>query len=396
MPERIPPPPAATARGLPLRGARPPVAVDYNQSPFVVAWEVTRACALACQHCRAEAQPRRHPGELPTSDGFLLIEEVRSLGAALLVLTGGDPMLRPDLPELIAHARSAGLNVALSPSATPRVTRARLSDCRDAGVGRVSFSLDGASAATHDAFRGVPGVFARTLRTLDLLREVGLTVQINTTVCRQNAHELAAVASLAAQYGAVMWSLFFLVPTGRGKVDDVISAEEHERVFNWLFDFATSPPFDVRTTAAPQYRRVVMQRTPSRPDGGWQVHAGFQCSSAADGITRAAQGVNDGKGFCFVSHLGEIQPSGFLPLTGGVFPRDSLVTTYREAPLFRSLRDPARLKGKCGRCEFRAVCGGSRARAHAFAGDPLAEEPRCVYDPPGALPASEVPHRVPV
>jgi MoaA/NifB/PqqE/SkfB family radical SAM enzyme len=252
-------------------------------------------------------------------------------------------------------------------------------------VGRISISLDGSTAATHDDFRGFPGVFDRTLQILDLLRDLGLTVQINTTVCRQNVNELSELAEVVARYDAVMWSVFFLVPTGRGRVEDVVSAAEHERVFHWLYDFAPSAPFDVRTTAAPQYRRVVMQRdSTDRRQAGWRAHAGFQFSLGADGIPRSALGVNDGKGFCFVTHLGEIQPSGFLPVTAGVFPRDSLAETYRGSPLFKELRDPSRLGGKCGICEFRQVCGGSRARAYAFTGDWLAEEPCCVYRPAAA------------
>lgn len=356
--------------------------LDFAQAPFVVAWEITRACALACQHCRAEAQPRRHPDELPTEQGLALIDQIAEMGVPLVVLTGGDPMLRRDLPSLISHARSRDLQVALSPSATPRITKARLEECREAGVGRVSISLDGSTADTQDAFRGFPGVFDRTVETLELLRELGLTVQINTTVCRQNLDDLPDIARIAEEYGAVMWSVFFLVPTGRGQLDDVITAEEHERTFRWLYEFAQNSPFDVRTTAAQHYRRVVIEQNRDRDEsGGWHLHAGFQYSSSADGITRSAQGVNDGNGFCFVNHVGEIQPSGFLPVTAGIFPRDSLADIYRESDLFRQLRNPELLKGKCGGCEYKTVCGGSRARAYAFTGDILAEEPRCAHIP---------------
>lgn len=356
--------------------------LNFDATPFVVAWEITRACALACQHCRAEAQPRRHPGEINTETGKRLIDEVAAIGTPLLVLTGGDPMLRDDLPELIAHASEQGLRVALSPSATPRVTRARLEACRDAGIGRVSVSLDGSTPNTHDAFRGFAGVFKRTLAILDLLREAGLAVQVNTTLCRQNLNDLPAIGDLVEHRGAVMWSVFSLVPTGRGQRSDVVSDVEHERVFHWLYDFSKTAPFDVRTTAAQHYRRVVIQRDRAAGiDPGRRPHVGVRYSAGADGIGRPVQGVNDGKGFCFVSHLGEVQPSGFLPLTAGVFPRDALAETYRNAPLFRELRDPARLKGKCGVCEFRQVCGGSRARAFAFTGDYLASEPCCAYTP---------------
>lgn len=204
----------SSAAGMPIGSSRRPMQVDIERVPFVVAWEITRACALACQHCRAEAQPRRHPNELSSADARRLIDEIADMGTPLLVLTGGDPMLRNDLPELIAHARSRRLQVALSPSATPRVTRARLEACRDAGVGRVSISLDGSMPQIHDDFRGFEGVFERTLDILDLLSEVGLTVQINTTVCRQNCTDLPAIAQLVAKHRAVMWSMFCLVPLG--------------------------------------------------------------------------------------------------------------------------------------------------------------------------------------
>ena len=367
---------------LGIGSARAPMRVDLDRQPFVVAWEITRACALACRHCRAEAQPRRHPDELSHVEGKALIDQIADMGTPLLILTGGDPMLRNDLPALIAHARSRGLLVALSPSATPRVTRARLEACRDAGVGRVAISLDGSSPEIHDAFRGFDGVFDRTIAILDTLRDVGLTLQLGTTVCRTNLHDLERIADIAARYDAVMWSLFFLVPTGRGRADDVISTDQHEEVFNWLYDFARTAPFDLRTTAAPQYRRVVIQRDhESAGAAGRHLHSGFQYSSAADGIPRSALGVNDGRGFCFVNHLGEIQPSGFLPFTAGRFPQDDIAAVYRDPTLFRELRDPDLLEGKCGRCRYREVCGGSRARAYGFTGNYLAQEPRCAYVP---------------
>ena len=370
--------PAALALG----SGRSPMTVDFDRSPFVVAWEITRACALACRHCRAEAQPHRHPDELTAAEGIALIDQIADMGAPLLILTGGDPMLRKDLPDLIAHARSRGLMVALSPSATPRVTRARLEACRDAGVGRIAISLDGSCPEIHDTFRGFDGVFDRTIAILETLRDVGLTLQLGTTVCRTNLRDLERIAAVATRYGAVMWSLFFLVPTGRGQAADVIDADQHEEVFNWLHDFAATAPFDVRTTAAPQYRRVVIERH-QEPSAGTarHLHSGFRYSSAADGIPRSALGVNDGRGFCFVNHLGEIQPSGFLPLTAGRFPQDAIAGVYRDSDLFRQLRDPDLLEGKCGRCHYRAVCGGSRARAYAFTGNYLAEEPRCAYIP---------------
>jgi radical SAM protein len=361
---------------------RPLLEVDFNKTPFTVAWEVTRACAYACIHCRAEAQPKRDPRELTTDEGFRLIDDLVDVGRPILIVTGGDPMMRPDLLDLIRYASGSGLRVALSPTATKLVTRERLVATREAGVARVQISLDGSRPEVQDAFRGRQGSFERTLEILDDIRSAGLSLQVGTTVSRYNQHDLDAVARVVGEYGAVMWSLFFLVPTGRGRQEDMISPQEHERVFNWLYDLSKSAPFDVRTTAAQHYRRVVIQRrrreeTPS--SGGLLVTgAGY---SFADGLGQSNRGVNDGNGFAFVSHTGDVCPSGFLPLPGGNVRDKSFADIYRDSPLFRDLRDYTRLKGKCGTCDFRDVCGGSRARAHAVTGDYLESDPYCVYQP---------------
>jgi radical SAM protein len=304
------------------------------------------------------------------------------VGRPILIVTGGDPMMRPDLLDLIRYASGSGLRVALSPTATKLVTRERLVATREAGVARVQISLDGSRPEVQDAFRGRQGSFERTLEILDDIRSAGLSLQVGTTVSRYNQHDLDAVARVVGEYGAVMWSLFFLVPTGRGRQEDMISPQEHERVFNWLYDLSKSASFDVRTTAAQHYRRVVIQRrrreeTPS--SGGLLVTgAGY---SFADGLGQSNRGVNDGNGFAFVSHTGDVCPSGFLPLPGGNVRDKSFADIYRDSPLFRDLRDYTRLKGKCGTCDFRDVCGGSRARAHAVTGDYLESDPYCVYQP---------------
>ena len=362
---------------------RPLLDVDFNQTPFTVAWEITRACAYACIHCRAEAQPKRDPRELTTDEGFRLIDDLVDVGRPILIITGGDPMMRPDLLDLIRYASGHGLRVALSPTATKLVTRARLDEAREAGVARIQMSLDGSRPEVQDAFRGRPGSFQRTLEILDDIRSAGVSLQVGTTVSRYNLDDLDAIARVVGEYGAVMWSLFFLVPTGRGRQEDMISPQEHERVFNWLYDLSKTAPFDVRTTAAQHYRRVVIQRrrreeAPS--NGGLLVTgAGY---SFADGLGQSNRGVNDGNGFAFVSHTGDACPSGFLPLPGGNVRDRSFADIYRESPLFRDLRDYTRLKGKCGACDFREVCGGSRARAYAVTGDYLESDPYCVYQPP--------------
>jgi len=370
--------------------------IDFNQSPFTVVWEVTRACALNCVHCRAEAQPRRHPEELTTEEGYRLLDQIKSFGDPIFVITGGDPMMRRDLYDLMAYAaQEKGLRTSLTPSATALVTRERLARAQAAGVRRVALSLDGPNAEVHDAFRGFPGSFQRTMEILADVNALDLPLQINTTVCRYNLPVLEAMPALVARFQAVQWSVFFLVPTGRGKLEDMISPEEHERVLHWLYDLSKQASFDIKSTAAPHYRRVVIEReraqrraaageaeaqsalSPS-PVQMALAGAGFRYE---DGLHRPVQGVNDGKGFVFISHLGEVCPSGFLPLVAGNVREQPLPDLYRHAPLFRDLRDPSKLKGKCGRCEYREVCGGSRARAYAVTGDYLAEEKYCVYQP---------------
>jgi len=368
---------------------RPLLEVDFDLTPFTVAWEITRACALACVHCRAEAQPQRDPRELTTEEGFRLIDELVKIGGPILILTGGDPLMRPDLIDFIRHAAGRGLRVALSPTATALATRERLREAREAGVARVQISLDGSRPEIQDVFRGRDGSFQRTVEILETVRDLDVSLQVGTTVSRYNLDDLDRIADVVAHYGTVMWNLFFLVPTGRGKVEDMISAEDHERVFNWMYDLSKSAPFDVRTTAAQHYRRVVIQRrrleaAVSKDAAGGAPTVTGAGYSFADGLGQSAKGVNDGNGFAFVSHIGEVYPSGFLPLSAGNVRTQSFVDIYRGSPLFQELRDYSRLKGKCGLCDFRDVCGGSRARAFGVTGDYLESDPYCAYIPPAA------------
>lgn len=349
--------------------------LDFDRAPFTIAWEVTRACAYACAHCRAEAEPKRDPRELDTEEALALIDDLAGFETRpILVLTGGDPLMRRDIFELAAHATERGLRVALTPTATALVTRARMEKARAAGVRRVAFSIDAPDAALHDRFRGFAGSFERTLRGVEVAADAGLPLQVNTTVCTLNAEAVETMVPLLERLGVVQWSVFFLVPTGRGRRLTMLSAEGHERLIERLDRLSPELPFDLKITAAPQHRRIVAQRT----GGGELAGAGYRF---ADGLRRPAKGVNDGRGFMFVSRLGEVMPSGFLPLAAGNVREESAVGVYREAPLFRELRDPDALRGKCGRCEFREVCGGSRARAYAVSGDPLAEDPSCPYKP---------------
>lgn len=339
----------------------------YEERPLLIYWELTRACELACRHCRAEAIPWRDPRELSTAEGLALLDRLAAFGPPLphLVLTGGDPLQRPDLFDLIAAARERGFSVALTPSGTYALTEAVIRRLQAVGVWMLALSLDGATAEGHDALRGVPGSFEATVRAARWARAAGLPVQINTLVCAETVGDLPAMVDRLIELGVARWSLFFLVPTGRGRVLREISPEESERLMHWLLDLAPQVPFSIKTTEAPHYRRVAVQR--NGKDVPVEIRRGF--------------GVRDGNGIMFVSHIGEIYPAGFLPLPLGNVRREDPVAVYREHPVFRALRDPDRLKGKCGRCPFRAICGGSRARAYAVTGDPLESDPLCPYSP---------------
>ena len=354
---------------------------DFDQAPFAIAWEVTRACAFACVHCRADAQHQRDPRELTTKEGFALIERFRAFGDPIIIFTGGDPMMRRDLYDLIAYATESGLRCSLTPTATALPTRERLKKTMQAGIRRIALSLDAPSAEVHDAFRQVPGSWERTMAILRSAQEVGLSAQVNTTVTKHNLDLLPAMVDFVRQVEAVQWSVFFLVPTGRAQIGQMISAEQHERLFHWLYDLSKDSPFDIKATAAPMYRRVAIERRKAEVGGRQPVTfqgAGFQYD---DGLHRPMKGVNDGKGFLFISHIGEIMPSGFLPISAGDVREMDVVETYRRAPLFQDLRDATKLKGKCGVCEYREVCGGQRGRAFGVTGDYLEVDPACAYEP---------------
>ena len=343
----------------------------FDQAPLLLFWEMTQACELACLHCRACAVPARDPLELSTAEGERLLADAAGLGVKLVVLTGGDPAMRPDLVYLVGFGQRLGLRMALTPSATSLVTRELLAELKVAGLARLAVSLDGVEAAEHDRFRGVPGSFARTLTILEEARSLGLTTQINTTLTPDSVDSLERFAELLGPLGIELWSVFVLVATGRAQGAAGLTADQLEAALVRLAALAERVPFDVKTTAAPHFRRVLLTHR-KRP--GAVVGLG-------DGIGRAPRGINDGQGIVFVSHRGEIFPSGFLPVRCGSVRDEGLAQVYRHHPLFRSLRDPDELRGKCGVCEFKRVCGGSRARAYAELGDPLEEDPACSYMP---------------
>lgn len=351
------------------------MSLDFDRAPFTIAWEVTRACAYACLHCRADAQPRRDPRELDTEESMRLIDQLAGFGnRPILVLTGGDPLMRRDLFELARHADKKGLRVSLTPTATALPTPRRMRQAKAAGVRRVAFSLDAAEPSMHDRFRGFGGSFVRTVAAMRAAAAAGLPRQVNTTVCATNVDQLHRMAALMERFGVVQWSVFFLVPVGRGRSLPMLTARQHEQVLQWLCDLSASASFDVKATAAPQYRRIVRQRSRRSMGAGYRF---------ADGLNRPThgKGVGDGRGFMFISHTGEVMPSGFLPLAAGNVRAQDPVSIYRDSPLMRELRDPDALRGKCGRCEYREVCGGSRARAYALTGDHLAADPSCPYEP---------------
>lgn len=354
------------------------VVADFNQSPFTIAWEVTRACAFACVHCRADAQHMRDPRELDTAEAKRLIDRLADFGSPILIFTGGDPMMRRDLFDLIAYATEKGLRCSLTPTATALPTVERLEQARQAGIRRIALSLDAPTAEAHDTFRQVPGSWERTMTILRNTRDVGLSAQVNTTVSVYNVLLLPEMVPFIQEVGAVQWSVFFLVPTGRAQSKWMITPQEHESVFNWLYALSKAAPFDIKATAAPMYRRIAIERRRAEQGKGQPVTfqgAGFQY---ADGLNRPTKGVNDGNGFLFISHIGEIQPSGFLPVTAGNVRSDDVVDVYRNSPLFRDLRNPDKLKGQCGVCEYRDVCGGQRGRAYGLTGDYLESDPACV------------------
>jgi radical SAM protein len=352
----------------------------FERAPFIVIWETTRACALACVHCRAEAMPHRDPAELTSEEARRLIDRVAAFGTPppLLVFTGGDPLRRPDIAELVAYGTARGLAVSLTPSGTAAVTEARLRALRDAGLARLAVSLDGATEAAHDAFRGVRGSHRHTLSIIERARSLGLPLQINTTVCRRTREDLPAIAAQIPGFGAVLWALFFLIPVGRAQASLALDAVEIERTLEWAAALAPQVPFGIKTTEAPQFHRVLAERSGGPPTAVRRARA--------DQVGRAGRAVTDGNGFVFVDHRGDICPSGFLPLAAGNVRHDDLVAVYREHAIFQALRDPRRLGGRCGACEHRARCGGSRARAFAATGDPLAEDPGCAWQP-AAVPA---------
>lgn len=381
---------------IPARGG-----LNFDETPFLAIWEVTQSCDLACKHCRAAAQPIAHPDQLSTDEGKALIDQIANMQVPIFVFTGGDPLKRPDVFDLIHYAAEKGVKVAVTPSATPLLSREAIFKMKEAGVVRLGISLDGSSPEIHDAFRGLPGAWARTIQAVEWANEAGIPIQVHSTISRHNAVDLDNLCALFEKLAIVMWNVFFLVPVGRGQLGDLLSGEEFEQVFAKIYELSHRVSFQIKTTEAMHYRRYLLQHNLEERrmghgsgHGSGHPHAAAEYepgSPTADAQSRtrgwATRRVNDGKGFMFISHVGNVYPSGFLPIHAGNIRETPLAEIYRNAPIFKALRDTSRLEGKCGACEYKEVCGGSRARAYAVTGDPLAQEPCCIYQPRNWQPA---------
>ena len=338
----------------------------YTQAPRRVYWELTRACGLSCRHCRAEAIKERLPDELSTDEAFDVLGALaEAKPMPVVVLTGGDPLERPDFFEIMDFAKTLKLHVDVAPSVTPKLTRDAVFQIKEHAVGAMSLSLDGSDGKRHDDLRGIPGCFDRTLEAAEYIAEAQIPMQVNTLVTAHTLSDLPAIHKRAGQMKPKRWSLFFLVTTGRGSLLPQIEPEQAEELFEWLLEMGPESSFVIATTEAPQYRRLLAKR------------------QVGDGPPRVpGAGMRDGNGIMFISYRGDIMPSGFLPLSAGSVRKSNPLTIYRESKLFTSLRDTSSFGGRCGACDLKDLCGGSRGRAYAATGNPLDEDPLCLYQPP--------------
>ena len=346
--------------------------MDFNQSPLLVIWETTQACDLSCTHCRTAPQTDRDADELNTEEAQRLLQENKQFGNPLRVFTGGDPLKRADFFDLTRYSVAIGLRTNVTPSSTPLPSSDSIEEFPNCGISRMAISLDGPDAPIHDGFRGIEGTFDCSLAALRHAREIGLDTQVQTTVTRRNFGRLAQIAEIVGEVQAKMWSLFFQVSTGKPMEEEDLAGEDYERVFEFLYEISKVAPFDVKTTEGMHYRRYIAQRLKAEHGGRGGPNGRLLWRTA---------GVSEGRGFVFISHTGEIFPSGFLPISAGNVRRDSIVEVYRNSSLFTILRDPSSKIGKCSYCEYHKICGGSRARAYALTGNYLDADPKCTYQP---------------
>jgi AdoMet-dependent heme synthase len=347
---------------------------DYTQTPMNIYWEITQACDLACRHCRAAAIPEPSPDELTFEEGIEFLRQIPEFGQPLpqLILTGGDPLRRKNLFALIDEAHRLRIGISITPAATPALTREALLELKAHGIQGVGLSLDGSTAVRHDSIRSVPGTFDRTLQAMRWAAELALPLQVNTLVSAETAQDLPALFELLTGFTLARWSLFFLISVGRGRILEPLTSDQSEELMGWIYEISKSAPFVVATTEAPSYRRVALQRMRAEGLSGEEIKR----STASRSF-----GIRDGNGIVFVSSAGDISPAGFLPQVAGNVRFDRLFEIYRRAPLFRQLHDPKSFKGRCGVCEYHALCGGSRSRAYQITGDSLASDPLCLYTP---------------
>lgn len=363
---------------------------DFRRKPFLVCWETTSACDLACVHCRASAQPEPASDELDLDQSMELVRQVHEMGTPILIFTGGDPLKKKGLNDLICYAKSLGLKTGAIPAVTSLLTEEKILGLKEAGLHQIAFSLDAPNAADHDAFRKTPGTFNRTLESIKFANSLGMATQINSLINVHNTRQLDEFIGLVDSLPIVFWEVFFLVPTGRGADLNLLSAEKFDEAFAKIYALQKRVRFIIKVTEAQHYRKYVLEqklfergvdpRTLDR--GGIELPELLRRAEGPNGsIGLAPSGVNSGKGFLFVSSRGEVFPSGFFPMKVGSVCEDLLKDIYQNAPVLKELRDPEKLKGKCGVCPYKDFCGGSRSRAYAVTGDYLAEEPCCSYQP---------------
>ena len=346
---------------------------EQNSALRLVAWETTRNCNLACIHCRASATTGPHSGELDTAEAFRLLDQIADVANPIVILTGGEPLLRDDIFDIAAYGTAKGLRMVMAPNGT-LITDPVAKKLIDCGIKRISISLDGATPQSHDNFRKVDGAFEGAVAAMKIAKKVGLDFQVNTTITKTNLDEIPKIQQLAVKLGAVAHHIFLLVPTGRGKyiVDKEINAAEYEETLNWFYDQRDKTPLELKATCAPHYYRILRQRAGKE---------GKSVSFNTHGLDAVTRGCLGGIGFCFVSHRGDVQPCGFLAANCGNVRQQSFADIWNHAEVLTNLRNYDKLKGKCNPCEFKRVCGGCRARAYEATGDYLAEEPLCSYLP---------------
>jgi heme b synthase len=339
----------------------------------LVAWEVTRTCNLACIHCRAAALDRPYENELNTEECFRLMDDIAAVASPIIILTGGEPLLRPDIFEIASYGTKKGFHMTMAVNGT-LLTSKMAHRMIKAGIQRISISLDGATADSHDAFRQVQGAFEGALEGVSKAREAGLDFQINTTITRQNLHELPAIQELVVSLGAVAHHIFLLVPMGRGKdlTEQSIDAKQYEKTLHWFYEQKGKVPLQLKATCAPHYYRILRQRAKAE---------GREVNFHTFGLDAVSRGCLGGVGFSFISHLGQVQPCGYLEIDCGNIREKPFGEIWRNSPIFNNLRDFKKYEGKCGRCKYVHVCGGCRARAYEATGNYLGPEPLCLYQP---------------